>query len=1251
ILSPDGHCRAFDRDARGTVLGNGVGIVVLKRLQDALEARDSIYAVIKAVAINNDGAQKPGFTAPSVIGQAKCITECHGLADVSPESISYVETHGTGTEVGDPIEIAGLQQAFGPPDPAASVCRIGSVKTNIGHLDAAAGVAGLIKVALMLHHGEQVPSLHFRQPNPQIDLSGRFRVSERRSAWPRGELPRRAGVSSFGLGGTNAHAILEEAPPITASTPSNEPRLLLLSAKSASALEAMSRRLADHLRRNPELNIGDVAYTLRVGRTPLAHRRFIVAADIPQAIFELERTDLGVQTGVAGANPARVAMLFPGQGSQSVGMASAVYRTNPVFARNLDRCLDLLHSRHGMDLREVLCSSDVETQQQRDLLKQTQQAQPALFAVCYAMAATWADWGIRPHSALGHSIGEWVAATVAGVFTLELALELVVARGRLVQQLPNGSMLAVRASSAEVSAQLPPHVDLAGVNADNSCVVSGEPVHIERFRKELDERGIPAQLLQTSHAFHSRMMEPVVERLSSRLASELLQAPSLPFISNVTGDWIEPREACNPAYWGRHLRETVQFDRGLATVLASGVDVLLECGPGHTLTQFAKRHPLRRTGQMCLTSVPEAADELLQHQLGRLWVAGAAVDWQAMHPSPGQRISLPAYPFEGQRFWIEPSSIVMNGGGHSVDLWQELQRELAAASDAILQGFDRDTHQRRKQALDELCVGYIHQALERLGLPGRGPVEASAAVASGVSDRYEQLLAHMLSTRNLRSTAPGTLQELRMLARRVWAGAENVVDLVDTCGEALSRVLRGEQAPLELFSSVLERGEAPAQSGDTLQASYNAILQKALTLALDRIPSSGTLRVLEIGGGTGIATSALLPMLPADRTHYTFTDIGSYFVTRAREKFQSYPFVEFATLDVDRAPQQQGLASNGYDVVIAVNMLHATRQLATSLRHVRSLLAPGGLLLIWEITRAAPDFAVTYGLLMNPVLDGERNQGNPFLNAARWHRVLRESGFEHSTHFPEDDFLEQQLFVAQVHSSEPASAPAPAPVMHKKADLGEWFHEISWKRQSGASASQERDPSGSRWLWLHSPQRPVSSWLQRLLNSGADVTTVVPGNQFELLADRGFSIRPQHQEDYLRLLQELRNQGRFPDRIVHTWGLLDDFLPEAQFAGLLPLVQALGAQPRPEPVSLEVITRDVHEVTGQESVLPHKALLLAMVRVAGLEYPHIHCRQIDITAGVDAYGEVIASACGEQVVALRGRHRWVQVIEPLVMGA
>lgn len=653
--SEDGHCRPFDAAANGTLFSSGGAVVVLKRAADAIADGDTIYAVIRGVGVNNDGGDKASFTAPSVRGQAAVIGQALASADVDAGSIGYVEAHGTATPLGDPIEVTALTRAFRQHTAVNQGCWLGSVKGNLGHLNAASGVTGLIKAALALYRGRIPPTLHYRTPNPEIDFAASpFKVADRLIDWPRGAQPRRAGVSSFGVGGTNAHVILEEAP-LCAATASGRPFTLLpLSARDAPALLRRAAELADALSDRPDALLPDIGYTLALGRRALPVRGYVVARDVADARAKL--AELSAQAPVG--TPPSVVFLFPGQGSQRAGMARELIDSEPVFRAAFERCCAMASTRLGQDLRSLILPA-AGTEKTADVtLADTRFTQPALFAVEYALAELWESWGVQPAAMIGHSIGEYVAACRAGVFSVEDALALVVARGAAMAAQPRGAMLAVRLDAAGMLPRLPQGVEIAGHNAPALTVVSGSDAAIDSFAQALSEDGIASTRLRVSHAFHSASMEGALPVFRRAFDGVRLQAPQRTFYSCVSGAPITAAEATSVDYWCGQLRQPVHFAEAVQDVLARAEKtLLLEVGPSQALTGLA-RGMLEGRGRAVASLGPAArpgdAAEYTQRALGECWCSGAAPVWPDYYAGQQrQRVPLPGYPFRGERYWIE----------------------------------------------------------------------------------------------------------------------------------------------------------------------------------------------------------------------------------------------------------------------------------------------------------------------------------------------------------------------------------------------------------------------------------------------------------------------------------------------------------------------------------------------------------------------------------------------------------------------
>ncbi len=666
MLSADGHTRPFDAQATGTVFSDGAAMVALRPLSKAIESGDSIYAIIRGAATNNDGGQRMSFSAPTVKWQAEVITRALSVAGVNPETIGYIEAHGTATPLGDPIEFSGLRQAFGQWTNREGYCALGSIKSNIGHLTAPSGVAGLIKTVLSLER-ELIPaSLGFSQPNPEITFKNSpFFVTSESMPWPRQPgKPRIAGVSSFGVGGTNAHVVVEEAPALPPSGPSRSHQLLVLSAKTDTALEKITENLAFYLEKKPETNLADTAFTLQNGRKVFPYRRMLVASSAAEAMERLKALDpkYAVSGSVMNGEPS-VTFMFPGQGAQHLNMGRNLYQEEAVFRNELDRCAKILKLHLDLDLRTVLYPESSEPESADRLINDTWLSQPAIFVIEYALARLWMSWGIQPAVMVGHSIGEYVAAVIAETFSLEDALSLLSVRARLMQNLPPGSMLSVRLSVDKVEPILPDGISIAAVNSQALCVISGQTDNLQALKLELDAKGVANKFLHTSHAFHSAMMDPMLSEFATVARQIPFQPPKIPWLSTCTGQWMTPADLVDGDYWVRQVRQAVRFADALTHVIGQENQILLEVGPGQTLSQLAQQHKKKAAGTVIMPSfgpVGESEQDLpsMLLALGRLWIAGTGISWNRFSSGEQRRrVPLPSYPFERKSYWIQPPKV------------------------------------------------------------------------------------------------------------------------------------------------------------------------------------------------------------------------------------------------------------------------------------------------------------------------------------------------------------------------------------------------------------------------------------------------------------------------------------------------------------------------------------------------------------------------------------------------------------------
>ncbi|MDY7093781.1 MAG: amino acid adenylation domain-containing protein [Acidobacteriota bacterium] len=890
IASPDGHCRAFDAGAAGTVGGSGVGVVVLKRLDRAVADGDTVRAVILGSALNNDGARKVGFTAPSVGAQALAIRQAHAAAGVEAKSISYVEAHGTGTPMGDPIEVAALREAFGSDPNHLNGCALGSVKSNLGHLDAAAGVAGLIKTVLALEREEIPPTLHMEEPNSELEIHrSSFRLATELLPWRRDGRPRRAGVSSFGIGGTNAHLVVEEAPPPPAGSEGRPVQLLVLSAKTPEALERMSQRLAAHLDHRLPLSsreLADVAYTLQVGRRAMAYRRTVVCRDAGEAVAAL-RGEAPEQVWTRERRPQAppVVLLLSGQGAQYAGMAARLFHHEAVFRAELERAAEVLEPILDVGLEELLfgargdAHSHAETEAEADRrLADTRYTQPVLFAVEHALAKLWQSLGVEPAALLGHSVGEYVAATLAGVFRFEDALRLVALRGSLMAEMPAGAMLSAELSEAELQPLLEEHgLELAAVNGPRACVASGDEAAVAALEERLQEGGVSCRRLTTSHAFHSRSMEAAAEDFVFEVMAVERQEPRLPVLSNVTGRWLTAEQALDPEYWADQLRRTVRFGDGLnllleepggaesdspATLANPGLleaPLLLEVGPGRQLATLARRHPRASSAVLIQTSLPHPRQrkedlEAWTTAIGRLWAVGVEVSWTGYYAEERRRrVPLPTYPFAGGEYRAGASARVGANGASPGPAAMPAPAEPPAGAP------EEPTSQTYGSATEAAIAG-IWQ--EMLGVDTVGPGDdffelgGSSLMAIRLGARLEEEL-----NASLPASAVLESSSLRGLARRVEAAAGSAEVAPASClvllgadagegesplflvhqvggqaftfrslGRSLTRALTavpGGSPPLYAFRSLgLESGEEPLTSIEAMAEHYLSLLRE-----------------------------------------------------------------------------------------------------------------------------------------------------------------------------------------------------------------------------------------------------------------------------------------------------------------------------------------------------------------------------------------------------------------------------------------
>ncbi len=1325
MLAPDGRCKTFDADANGYVRSEGGGVVVLKRLSQAIADNDKILAVVRGTAINHDGASN-GLTAPNGLAQEAVIRKALSDADVAPEAVSYVETHGTGTSLGDPVELQALESVYARGRNRDNPLMLGSVKTNIGHTEAAAGIAGLIKVVLSMQHEYIPPHLHFKKLNPLVSLekmNGLIPTEGMEWARPGGNGKYLAGVSSFGFSGTNAHVIVEEAPVVSRNQQAegNKERplhILTLSAKDLPALQTLAERYDAHLEASKDTDLADICYTANTGRSPFAHRLAFIG-ESPSKMREGLKIFLDGQQGsevISGSvreeKARKAAFLFTGQGAQYRYMGKHLFETQPVFRDLLCRCGEILNKHLEKPLMEVLYPGN----EGATLLNETAYTQPAMFSLEYALAGLWKSWGITPGAVIGHSVGEYAAACVAGVFSLEDGLKLISARARLMQALPRtGGMWAVFADEetvVKVIAPYPKEVSIAAYNGPSLLVISGLRNTLKAVIGSLERNGIKSVPLQVSHAFHSPLMEPMLHDFELVAGEVSYSSPQIPIISNLSGSQAGD-EIATPGYWVRHVRSPVRFASGMATLFQQGYETFVEIGPKPVLSGMGRKIE-DYSRFLWLPSLNEGKpdwQQLLQ-SLGRLYVNGAAVDWDGFDRHfPRCRVALPTYPFQRKRYWIntdllskggdglsrqqnaeqilrqqeasgkftreeiqlmprildalfnqgngEPATGVVNKPLFRID-WKpaglqktELASEYMPSPDVVraaIESSGANTQKGRPELLsklESLSISYVFHALREMGWEfreGQSFSSEEAASKTAIADKHKRLLNHLF----------GMLAEEGILeqngngwrVRRVpdvhnprpyqekllndYPELKAELTILGRCGSNLAKVMRGECDPTQLIFPNADVAMAATLYQDSPSFGVmNGLITQAISGIGDHVPSGQKIRVLEIGAGTGGTTSHLLPVLAGHTAEYVFTDVSALFTAKAKEKFKAYPFMQYRLLDVEQPPASQGFQPQQYDIILASNVLHATRDMQHTLRHVRQLLSPGGLLLLIEGIGRRRWIDLIFGLLEGwwRFSDHQLRPSHPLLSISQWETILRETGFHQSA----------------------------AVVPHQKAGSGLFPQAViiaRSPRQNPVDAEKKRN-----WL-VFSDTRGTGQKLAALLQErGARCTLVFPGKSYQPLSDHEFTIDPCNKGDFVTLLGETGINAHL-DGIAHLWSLEQDdsenntsiALEKASELGcrsVLNLVQALDAQ-QSNVASLWLITQGAQDtITHQSGVA--QSPLWGLGKVIIREYPRLQCRLADVDQGDDEY--TLPALCEEMwsyrtgdiehFLSFRGRQRRV----------
>ena len=1208
MMAADGRCKTFDAQADGYVRGEGCGMVVLRRLSDALKDGDRILAVVRGSAINQDG-RSGGLTAPNGPAQEAVVRAALEAAQIPPEAINYVEAHGTGTPLGDPIEVGALGAVLCPGRDAGQPLVIGSVKSNIGHLEAAAGIAGVVKVILAFARREIAPNLHFRSGNPHIDWDRLpITVPVAPTPWPAIGGCRRAGVSSFGFSGTNAHVILEEAPPaepVIASATERPLHLLALSARRPGSLQELARQYESKL---ADSAIADSCFTANAGRSHFGHRLAVVGAtaqDMRRALAAhiAGETHAAVTTSPAagGACP-KLAFLFTGQGAQYAGMGQRLYETSPVFRRALDECARGFVPHLERGLLEVLYAPE-----QAALIHHAAYAQAATFAIGYALAELWRSWAIEPAVVLGHSLGEYAAACVAGLLPLEDGLRLVAERGRLTHRLSeDGAMAAVFAAEELVAAEVARSegaISIAAYNGSEHFVVSGRRLTIESALARLEARGARVQPLRVPYAAHSQLVEPILPPFGEILETVRFKPLCIALVSNVTGTSASFEDIGCPSYWLTHMRAPVRFASAMQTLVEQGVTHFIEIGPHPVLLGMGAECVLGDEMEWLPSLHRDRPDwsDLLE-SLKRLYADGVDVDWNGFDRGyPRRRIALPAYPFHRSRHWMDVVGQRAATPSAAADRWPRVTMALHRQAEEGPLDLNVSSYPAKWDCLARLTSAHAIHALQSACLfvtAGERRELDQLLLGAGIGRTYRHLVRRWLDqlvaqgllriegeTYVADSALPDPgLPALWAEAERLFAEDQPLLAYVRHCGNLLSEVLCGKESPLETLF--------PGGSFDLAENLYerSATMRYANALAARAFEALGTcvsegqiLRVFEVGGGTGATTAGLLPVLPAGRTHYLFTDVSDIFLERARQRFQSYPSLAFARFDLDKDPEAQGYSSGSFDVIISTNAVHASKNLRLALSRLHDLLAPGGLLILIESTTHFDWFDMTTGLIEGwQHFDDDLRGDNPLLPADKWVEALREAGFEEAGSWPKSDsrarHLGQHVLVARV---------AGEPVHDAKAASCE-------ERSARAVASE--------------PAEEAHAFKQRLIDT-------LPADRLEVM--RGFV-----RERVVQVLQ--LDPANPPDRNERLMDLGLDSLMAVKLRNLLG--KGLGIE-RPLSASLmfdyptidtlaahlldRVVPPNGDRVSVSRQSEPPKREVLGMAAVAAMSDAEIEARLLD----------------------------------------
>jgi len=1283
ILSPDGHCRAFDADAKGTVFGRGVGVVVLKSLEDAFKDGDMVYAVIKGSALNNDGDRKVGYTAPSLEGQAKVIADAMACSGVSADTISYIEAHGTGTTQGDPIEVAALTQAFRNHTDKNGFCALGTVKSNFGHLDAAAGITGLIKTTLMLHHKKVPPSLHYKKPNPQIDFEhSPFYVCHALQEWEGSGGPLRAGVSAFGMGGTNAHVIVEEAPelPSTNEEIDRPVQILTLSAKNEPALKRLAECYELHLGKHSRESLTDICFTANVGRSHFEHRLAVlgqssgVVQEQLRAYLKGEQPDNVLNGQAKTSDLPQVVFLFTGQGSQGVGMGRELYDVQPAFRKALDKCDELLRPHLDKPLLSVLYPEPG----QASPLNETAYTQPALFALEYALFEMWRSWGIEPSVVMGHSVGEYVAACVAGVFSLEDGLKLIAQRGRFIQDLPkDGEMAAVFTGESRVADAIAPFgktVSIGAVNGPENTVISGSSEFVAKVIKELEAEGIKAQRLRVSHAFHSHLMDPILDAFEQAASEVTYFSPRLGLMSNVTGRLVIGDEVSHGAYWRRHVRAPVQFYRSMQALGERQGAVFVEIGP----------HPvLLGMGAQCLpeakvTWLPSLRRgrndwEQILESLGKLYVLGVKICWDGFNSDfKARRVSLPTYPFEKNRYWIECSERSNSG---AISFPQPSQRP--KTSHPMLGNRLRTPQKIYETELNIDTIPWLreHRVHQQMLLPFTVYLEMALAAFNDDSSKTPSVLKDVFIEHELILAEDQTYTvQLILMPEDEQTESFQFYRLEDN-GESETNcwalLAKGTLCSVEpelsnLKHKTLEKILGSCKEEFSVDAYYEILENHGLLLGTE----FRVLTDLRKGKGEALGRLNLKQSIRQEvrsyRLHPAFLE-GCFQIISAVMYADAFPQIEGGVFIPTKfkALRIYGDLSHSEWGYATMNILdeHSKKQISTDF-YILDYLGR----VVFEVS------GLEYRCLFQKDLTVDNRESlSSWLYNMVWKQVTCSNDSEgvntppishnQSISLTKNSCLAKNASISEFISGH-------TDFSQQAIHLAPTF-ETSKKMEDTGSVNPKSQGEG-KWLIFADTQGLGEMLAKQIKEENREATLVFAGESFTANQGR-YTIEPCKSSDMKRLIEEISKKGQQPlKKVIHMWALDSTPLEQASLTQLkeqqkalcssvLHLVQTLSRKENRVDPKLVLVTRGVHSPTSVSGPHhPESSVIWGLGRVIAREHSNFNCTCIDLDPSnqdpedlneehAKFLAEEILQSDGESQIAYRDSQRYVARLMPYLL--